>query len=207
MGMHLALDDLRSDQAFTVISVATPVTENRVQARTIIRIALRDTLAAFLGQSAESILLDSRPGQPVQLDPTWGGMHLSLSHMPGLSVAAISRVSAVGVDLMQVDRVVIETSDWRQMVRDYLGPSASDLLHNTPPAQRPGVFAEAWTRLESCLKCMGLPLTEWNPRLAQQLLNCHVMGLDLPESCCGSIAMLSHELKLHLPPAVLKPVK
>ena len=77
----------------------------------------------------------------------------------------------------------------------------------TVPAQRPGVFAEAWTRLESCLKCVGLPLTEWNPRLAQQLLNCHVMGLDLPESCCGSIAMLSHELKLHLPPAVLKPVK
>lgn len=188
--MHLALDDLRSNQAFTVISVATPVTENRAQARAIIRIALRDTLAAFLGQSAESILLDSSPGQPMQLDPVCGGMRLSLSHMPGLSVAAISRVSAVGVDLMQVDRSAIEASDWRQMVLDYLGPSVSDLLHKTPTAQRPYAFAEAWTRLESCLKCLGLALTEWDPRLARQLLNCHVMGLDLPESCRGSIALL-----------------
>ena len=82
----------------------------------------------------------------------------------------------------------MESSDWRQMARDYLGLSASDVLHNTPLAQRPAAFAEAWTRLESCLKFVGLPLTEWNPHLAQQVLNCHVMALALPERCRGSLA-------------------
>lgn len=43
--MDLTLDELGSDQAFTVI-----------------RVDHRDTLAAFLGQSTETILLDSRPG-------------------------------------------------------------------------------------------------------------------------------------------------
>jgi 4'-phosphopantetheinyl transferase len=192
--MHLAIDELRSYQAFTVISVATPATENRVQARALIRVALRDTLAAFLGQSAETILLDSRPGKPMQVDSAWGGVHLSLSHMPGLSIAAISRVSAVGVDVMHDAMGAVEMSDWTLVAREYLGPSVSDLLHNRPHAQRKAAFAQAWTRLESCLKCMGLPLTEWNPHLAQQLPNCHVMGLDLPEGCRGSIAMPRRKL-------------
>ena len=186
---RLALDALRSDQAFTVISVATPATENRVQARARIRHALCDTLAAFRGQSAEAEVLDSRPGQPVQLGSAWAGIHVSLSHMAGLSVAAINRVSAIGVDVMHVDRGPMEMPDWQHVARDYLGPSTSDMLRNTLPAQRPAAFAEAWTRLESCLKCNGLQLTEWNPHLAQQLLNCHFLALTLPERCCGSIAL------------------
>ena len=179
MGMHLALDALRSEQGFTVIRVATPDTENRVQARALIRVALRETLAAFLGQSAENILLDA----------AWGGMHVSLSHMPGLSIAAISSVWAVGVDLMHVGGGALEMPDWRQVAQDYLGPTVSALLQNTPAAQRPAAFAEAWTRHEACLKCIGLPLTEWNPPLAQRLVQCHTMALALPEHCRGSIAI------------------
>jgi 4'-phosphopantetheinyl transferase len=187
--MRLALGELRGDKAFTVISVATPATENRVQARALIRLALRETLAAFFRQPAETILLDSRPGQAVRIDSAWGGMHVSLSHMAGLSVAAISRVSAIGVDLMQIDTGAPEMSDWGQVTRDYLGPSVSDLLHNTLPAQRPAAFAEAWTRLEACLKCNGLQLTEWNSELANSLLDCDVLALALPEGWRGSIAI------------------
>lgn len=186
---HRALDALRCDQAFTVISVATPATENRVQARALIRHALRDTLAAFLGQSEQAVVLDSRPGKPVQLGAAWAGMHVSLSHMAGLSIAAIGRGVTIGVDVMHVDGGLLETPDWQHVARDYLGPSTTDMLHNTPPAQRPALFAEAWTHLESSLKCNGLQLTEWSPGLAQQLLSCHVMALALPESCRGSIAI------------------
>jgi phosphopantetheinyl transferase len=109
--------------------------------------------------------------------------------MPGLSVAAIGRGCAVGVDLMQADPRTPAMQGWRLVARDYLGQSVSLLLDNMPPTQRTVAFTEAWTRLESCLKCNGLPLTEWSSDLAHKSLNCHVVALDLPANCRGSIAV------------------
>jgi 4'-phosphopantetheinyl transferase len=188
-GLHLAAAELRSDRALTVISVPTPATANRSIARDLIRAALRETLAVFLDQPAASITLVSFPGQAIRVDLPFGRLYVSVSHMPGVSVAAISRRAAVGIDVMQVEPGAAAMADWARVALDYLGPAETFLLQGTAPAQRPAAFAQAWTRLEARLKCLGMALTEWTPALTQQLAACRVVALALPENCRGAIAI------------------
>ena len=187
--MQLAVDELRYGRAMTVISVPTPATTNRWLARNLIRTAVRETLAVFLDQPAASITLVSRPGQAIWVDSPLARLQVSVSHMPGVSVAAIGRGAAIGVDVMHVDPGAEGMPDWARVALDYLGPTVTDLLQNTSHAQRPAAFAQAWTRFEAGLKCLGLALTEWSPVLEQQLAACRVMALALPENCRGAIAI------------------
>ena len=187
--MPLAVDALRSNLGLTVISVATPATHDRLLARQLIRNALRTLVGKFLDRPAASIALVSHPGQGISLDFSFAQLHLSVSHMPSSSVAAISRRSAIGVDVMHVGGLAGDMPDWAQVALDYLGPAEAAQLLFSSPAHRPAAFAEAWTRHEACLKCFGLELTEWTPALARQLASCQVMGLSLPDHCCGTVAI------------------
>lgn len=190
-GMARAVEALLSAQALTVISVPMPATTSRVLARQCIREALRETIAAVLGQPADSVVLRSQPGHAVEVDSPWMPLQVSVSHMPGLSVAAIGRQARLGIDVMPVGMGLKDMPDWPRVARDYLGPAVARQLHRTPPALRAAAFAEAWTRFEACLKCRGLPLTEWTPALAHQGDACQVRGLDLPEHCRGAIAQFT----------------
>ena len=183
--MALAVDALRSSAGLTAISVATPATHDRELARQRIRNVLHNVLGQFLKQPAASIALVSQPGHGISLDFHGAQLCISVSHMPGLSVAAISRRSAIGIDVMPV----VDMPDWAQVTLDYLGPVEAALLRFLSPARRPAAFAQAWTRHEACLKCFGLELTEWTPALASRLASCQVMPLRLSDDCCGTIAI------------------
>lgn len=187
-GMAQAVQELRAGPALAVISVPTPATTCRGLARECIRTALRETLALYLEQAPASIVLLSRPGQPMEVAEPFSHLHVSVSHMPGLSVAAIGTGAAMGIDVMHVDQGVPQMPDWERVARDYLGAAATAWLQSTPPAQRPAAFAQAWTCFEARLKCLGLGLTEWTPALEQKLAPCHAMALALPENCRGAIA-------------------
>lgn len=186
--VDLALDELRSARALTVIRIATPETTLRQVARAQLRSAVADTLGALLERPAASIPLRSQPGQPLVLDWPDARIGLSLSHAEGLSVAALHRGGAVGVDVMRVDAAALP--DWAAVARDYLGPQACTQLATVAPAQRAWAFAQAWTRWEAGLKCLELVLTEWTPGLAQRLGWCCITPLDLPAPFCGALATL-----------------
>lgn len=183
-----AVADLRSARAVTVISVATPETTIRQAARTQIRIAVLDTLAALLGCPPASITLISQPGQPIIVDGPDAGIGLSVSHAAGLSVAAIHRGASIGVDVMRHEPGADTLPDWEMLVRDYLGPQAWRRLGNVAPQLRASAFAQEWTAWEARLKCLGLALTEWTPILEQRLVSCRVMALALPDKYCGAMA-------------------
>ena len=186
-GLAQALADLRSGAGITVLSVPTSLTARRTDARHAIRHAVQHTLAAFLNDPAASVAVLSRPGQAPQVAaPGAGPVHLSISHLPSLSVAAISLRGAVGVDVMTVDSQSLP--DWADVAREYLGPLAAKVLQQTPPHDRPAAFAHAWTALEACLKCLGLGLTEWTPGLAARLQQCTLANLTLPAGNCGALA-------------------
>jgi 4'-phosphopantetheinyl transferase len=187
--MPLAVAELRASQGMTIISVATPATTNRLFARELIRTAVRETLAAFLHQPVSSITLVSRPGRGIEVDPLLAGLHVSVSHMPGMSVAAIAHGVAVGIDVMPILQDAQAMSDWESVALDYLGPAVTALLKQTAPLLRPAAFAQAWTHYEASLKCQGLALTEWRPTLARHLATCRVMALALPAHCRGAIAL------------------
>ena len=187
--MQLAVDELRSSQALTVISVPAPATTDRSLARDLIRTALRETLGVFLDQPAAAITLVSHPGQAIRVDSPLARLQVSVSHMPGMSVTAIARGAVIGVDVMHIDQGVEKMPDWTGVALDYLGPEVTALLLRTAPAQRSAAFAREWTRFEACLKCLGSAMTEWTPVLARQLATCRVMALALPENCRGAIAI------------------
>ena len=189
-GLAQALADLRSGAGMTVLSVPTSLTARRTDARHAIRHAVQHTLAAFLNDPAASVAVLSRPGQAPQVAaPGAGPVHLSISHLPSFSVAAISLRGAVGVDVMAIDTQSLP--DWADVARDYLGPLAAKALQQTPPHDRPAAFAQAWTALEACLKCLGLGLTEWTPGLAARLQECTLTTLALPAGSCGFLAFQS----------------
>ena len=184
----LAVQALRSAQAMAVISIATPATENRRVARSLVRLALRETLAALLGQPAASIALVSPLGSAIHVDSPVCRLILSISHSPGLSVAAICQGAAIGIDVMQIEAVTQGQTEWMRLAGDYLGPQVTAKLQGAPPETFPNVFAQEWTDFEAALKCLGLGLTEWSPELANRLASCRVVALDLPANYCGSIA-------------------
>ena len=172
----------------TVISIATPATENRRVARSLVRSALRETLAALLGQPAASIALVSPSGGAIRVASPLFPLSLSISHSTGISVAAICQGLAIGIDVMQIEAVTPGQTEWMRLAGDYLGPQVKAKLQNAPPETFPSVFAQAWTDFEAALKCLGLGLTEWSPKLASRLASCRVVALDLPANYCGSIA-------------------
>lgn len=182
----LAVQDIRSVQAVTVVGVATPVSPHRLAARTLVRDALRHTLAGLLDQPAAAIALVSRPGQAIALDSPRVHLGLSVGHAPGLSLAAIGRGAGVGVDVMCIEDGVEAHSDWLCVARDYLGPQATARLQATSAAQCPVAFGQAWTRFEAGLKCLGRALTEWSPQLEQQLATCQIWPLDFARNPRGT---------------------
>ena len=188
--LSAAVQDLRSDQAVTVIGVASPVTTDRTLARALVRDAVARTLEAALDQPVGSVKLVSRLGQAVAVEALHGGHGLSLSHAPGWSIAAIGRGACVGVDLMRIEDGIEGDPDWVRLAHDYLGPQVTAALQATAPAECAVAFAKAWTRLEACLKCLGLALTEWSPALEKQLTACKVVTLDLSDAYSGSLAIV-----------------
>ena len=185
-GLPQALADLRGHTGLAIISVPTPLTASRPEARRAIRHALQNTVATLLGQPLTSITLLSSPGQPVRVLAPGTPVHIAISHMPGLSVAAVCTHGPVGVDVMATPTQ--DLPGWAQLAHDYLGPQTTAALHHQPPTHRPAAFAQAWVSLEARLKCLGLGLTEWTPALGLRLAACGVGPLDLPQGACGAVA-------------------
>jgi 4'-phosphopantetheinyl transferase len=188
----LAVQDVRSAKALTVISVMTPVIPCRMSARVLLREALCQTLGEVLGQPAGSVKLASQPGEAIEMVSLPGCPDLSLSHAPGLSIASICRGAKVGVDLMRIEDGVASDPDWVRVARDYLGPQVTALLLTTPLAECSVEFVKAWTRFEASLKCLGIALTEWSPELDKQLTACHVVTLDFDKIYSGSHAIVGN---------------
>lgn len=184
-----ALEALRGAQALAVIHITTPNTEIRHAAREHLRAALRELLAALLQQPAATLPLVSQPGQALRLDLPGTPIGLSVSHAPGLSVAAVHRHGAVGVDVMRIGEGADWMPDWETVARDYLGPQAQGRIAQMAPDLRACAFAREWTALEARLKCLGMGLTEWTPALEQRLATCTVTPLDLPPGLCGAVAV------------------
>ncbi|MEO8119566.1 MAG: 4'-phosphopantetheinyl transferase superfamily protein [Rhodoferax sp.] len=184
----LALDELRSDRALTVISVVAPDTTIRHAARERIRTALQEVLAAWLCRPAASITLISQPGHAILLDLPGIRIGLSVSHAPGLTVAAIHVGASIGIDVMRMDRSADAMPDWENVAQCYLGPQACRRIATHAPAQRADAFAQAWAGWEAALKCLGMALSEWTPALEHRLASCAVRALALPQDYCGAIA-------------------
>ena len=168
-----------------LLSVPTPNTSIRENARLLVRVALKDRLREVLGSSGNDAVLRSMPGQGFFLAAPLTHIGLSISHQPGLSVAAINLAGPVGIDLMRLRPAL---PDMRALALDYLGPAVCDAIQQHPAVDRLDVFSRAWTAHEACLKCLRLPLVEWTPALAKRLAFCRCMAIETAPGFVASIA-------------------
>jgi 4'-phosphopantetheinyl transferase len=176
------------DGSLFIIAVPTPRTNLRGQARELVRDALRASLGRLLGCAPEAVPLEIEPGQAPALMLPNASIHLSISHEAGLSLAAVRVGGRIGIDLMALDDTALP--DQQALARDYLGPHAATALQGIPAPQRQAAFARLWTAHEACLKCLGLPLQEWSPALAERISRCRVTTLRLPRNYLGAAAFL-----------------
>lgn len=171
----------------------------RQHARQVLAAALAETLAC----DARDIVLSSQRGQAPRAawragaprDPqraTWlASAGLSISHAPGLSLAAWRAGGAVGVDVQAaLGPSELSADEMQRVARLYLGP-ASGLDTPGPRAQMGraaltnAAFVARWAAHEARLKCLGEPLQEWHPALADQLASCQARRLVLPPALLG----------------------
>jgi 4'-phosphopantetheinyl transferase len=162
---------------------------DRPSARAAIRVALVETLSAGLGVSADRVAIHTAPGEPpyatVDCDGTVERIGLSISHDDALSVAALRRGGAVGIDLMRV----VEVPDCYDVARDYLGPGVAAALARLPLHARAEAFARAWSAHEARLKCLGLGLVEWDAQLGRAAAGSATLPLRLPSGYVGFVAL------------------
>jgi 4'-phosphopantetheinyl transferase len=172
------------DEGLIALRLCTPVSNDRGVARAQVRAALKSLLGNLLGRLPDEVPLVSAPGQPLSVDLPDCCIGLSVSHEPGITVAAIHLHGPVGVDVMRVQ----DLPDWRELARSYLGVATMRCIEELPNGFRASAFARAWTELEARLKCRRVPLTEWSPPLQECLAQCQTRELELPPELVGTVA-------------------
>lgn len=119
----------------------------------VIRESTRRILASLLSiQTRDVELFDTPKGKPLlRNDP---GLHFSISHSRDVSMIAVTRVAAVGVDIEQLRAVPnAETILRRFFTHEEIGTILSD-------DNRDLRFIEAWTRAEARVKVRGASVWE-----------------------------------------------
>lgn len=168
-----------------VVAVDTPETFLRGPARAAVRSVLREILGAHLSLVPEAVPLHIEPGHPPSVDAGTPRIGLGIAHEAGLSLVALHLGDSLGVDLMQVTL----PPDWKAVSQQYLGPSVFDELAQCAPPWRAHAFAQAWTRHEAILKCIGERLTEWTPTMETRMAGHRTWSLALPPHYAGTLAV------------------
>ncbi len=172
-----------------IVALETPPGTDRTAARRIGRQALQEILAAHLECLPGQVTLVSRAGEPLRLEGFDPAIGLSLSHEPGLSLAAIHLKGAIGVDLMALSDAPVWQAEIPRLAADYLGPEIAREIAGLPPQVRPRAFAGYWTGLEARLKCLGLALGEWTPSQQRKFDALHCTAVELPPGWVGNVAV------------------
>ena len=173
-------------QSLIVVAVRTLPRTLRSQARKLIRLAITQVLADKLSCPYTEIKLTSQSGQSVKITHPQQNIGLSISHEPGLSLAAINMNGKVGVDLIDVKSIPNDNEIYK-LALEYLGTQVAENLLLLPSEQQKHAFAKAWTEFEARLKCQEKSLDEWTSSSTLQLNTLSIRPLKLPESYIGSV--------------------
>ena len=180
-----ALTELASAQAITVLSVVTPDNTMRATGRQLIRAALIAVLGTHTGRLPQTISLGIDARAASSLAGSAHDIGLSVSHEAVLTLGAIHRLGPIGIDVMRIEAL----PDWAQVAIDYVGRDMYQRLMVTTTSQRPLAFGREWTRLEACLKCLGVGLIECDTGLARRMSLCRTFELALPDGLAGTVAV------------------
>lgn len=119
----------------------------------IARDATRSILAALLGIATPAVdIFDAPKGKPLLRNDS--SLHFSISHSRDVSMIAVTRVAAVGVDIERLRAVPNAEAILR---RFFTHERISEILSDDNRDLR---FVEAWTRAEATVKVRGASIWE-----------------------------------------------
>ncbi|QTD45732.1 hypothetical protein [Ottowia testudinis] len=188
-----------------VLALAVPAGQSpeatRRHARQLARAVLADALGAWLGCDARAIAISDVRGQAPRAtlvtaapQTAWAdrlaATGLSISHAPGLTLAAWRPAGAVGVDVQALHEAPMDAEEAQRVAALYLGPNS---VPNHPRVVEKqartaidiAAFTAAWAAHEARLKCLDEPLQEWSPALQARLAACQVRPLIIPAAAGG----------------------
>ena len=168
-----------------VIQIAADFSDDRRTARTAIRAALIDALACVLECAPQRIALRSTPGSAPQV--AGHDVAVSITHAPGMSLAALTRSAAIGIDVLHLPSSTLPPAELVRLGYEYLGTQAQQQIASAPESMQAHTFATAWTAHEAGLKCLSHPLIEWDNAPCQQLATLQCASLALPSSWVGAL--------------------
>lgn len=159
-----------------VLKTAIPADASRDNARADIRAAACEVAALLLDVGVERIEIASVPGTAPRLlvDGEEAGIGVSISHADAMSLAALHRKGAVGIDVMGI----VLASDWARVAHDYLGMATATRLAAASEAARPLAFCLAWAEREAALKLRGDTLAEWPAGSLPPVCRSYRLALD-----------------------------
>lgn len=186
---RLSAVDCFNQQATVVISLLFPQNLQRETARQQLHLAITELLMQAFSCTAEQIRLIRIAGSRLQCFIATQEIFISVSHDPGLSLAAISQKQLPGIDLMAVKTM----DDWQDVAGIYFNPQQIAALQQAQDCDRASLFAQYWTMMEARFKCAGIAMTEYDEHVQQQmesaLKDSSSYALTLPAGYIGTLIL------------------
>ncbi|MBC3811017.1 4'-phosphopantetheinyl transferase superfamily protein [Undibacterium aquatile] len=181
--------DYFSQQSNVVISLSFSQNLQREVARQQLHLAITELLMQAFSCTAEQIRLIRIAGSRLQCIIATQEIFISVSHEPGLSVAAISQKQLPGIDLMAIKPI----DDWQNVAGIYFSSQQIAALQQAQDDECAALFAQCWTMMEARFKCAGIAMTEYDEHVQQQmasvLKDCCSYALTLPAGYIGTLIL------------------
>jgi 4'-phosphopantetheinyl transferase len=117
---------------------------------------MRTILAKYLQIKPQQIeYKKGEQGKPSLAHPQTITLQFNLSHTEDLAILAISKESAIGIDIEHNDR----KTDWQGICKRFFTTSEQDALSTLPDEQQGKAFFDLWTRKEAYMKVLGTGLS------------------------------------------------
>lgn len=124
----------------------------QARAFVVARARLRQILAVYLDLDPQSLRFSSGiAGKPALAAHHAQAPAFNLAHSGAWGVCAVTRGSAVGVDIERLDRQL----DFEQLAAQFFSTGERRWLQTCSPARRRRLFFRIWTRKEAWLKGKG----------------------------------------------------
>lgn len=154
-----------------LVVLTLPAGTQRTDARRLAREVLRELTGRLL------------PGAPIELEDSPHGprltgaacdIRISLSYAGDKVLIGLSCGRAIGVDIVQIDRI----AEIKTLSRLYLPQSACATVLEAAPDLTDQRFAESWAEMEACCKALSLPLAEVDEKRERAYANCELIDCE-----------------------------